>query len=56
MKIEESKTMREIHETQEKIYEEMKDLSSEERAKKINESAHEYIKKYGLKVRFNDKH
>jgi hypothetical protein len=56
MRIEESKTMREIHEVQEQIHEEMKDLSLEERARRINESALEYVKKYNLKVKFPDKH
>jgi hypothetical protein len=56
MRIDESKTMQEIHEIQEQIYEEMKDLSPDERARRINESALEYVKKYNLKVKFLDKH
>lgn len=55
MRIDESKTMREIHENQEQMHEEMKNLSPEERARRINESALEYVKKYNLKVKFQDK-
>jgi len=52
----ESKTMEEIHEVREEIYEEMKNLSMEERLRRIEENALEYIKERNLKVRMVDKH
>jgi len=41
--------MREIHEIQEKLYEEEKGLSAEERIAKIHKESEELIKKYGIK-------
>lgn len=43
--------MREIHEIQEKLYEEEKSLSQEERLQKIRREASEVVKKYGLKFK-----
>ncbi|MBU0693871.1 MAG: hypothetical protein KKC11_04305 [Candidatus Omnitrophica bacterium] len=47
----EPKPMREIHEIQERLYEEEKDLSAKERIAKIHKEAQELINKYGLKFR-----
>jgi hypothetical protein len=52
----ESKTMQEIHQIREELYEEMKDLTIEERLRRIEENALEYIKKRNLKVKLVDKH
>ena len=51
----EPKPMQEIHETQEKIYEEDKNLSRKERIDKTNRIAEETIRKYGLKIKRADK-
>jgi hypothetical protein len=45
----EPRPMREIHEIQERLYEEEKNLSSKERIAKIHKEAAELIKKYNLK-------
>ncbi len=47
----EPRPMREIHEIQERCYEEEKNLSSKERLAKIHREAQEVIKKYNLKVK-----
>ena len=44
----EPKPMREIHEIQERLYEEEKNLAYKDRIKKIHREAQELIKKYGL--------
>ena len=43
--------MREIHEIREKIYEEEKNLSNQERLVKIHAEAVRLIEKYGLKFK-----
>ena len=43
--------MREIHEIQEKIYEETKHMTPEEQIAYIRKGAEEFKKKYGLKFR-----
>ena len=43
--------MREIHEIREKIYEEEKNLSNQERLRKIHAEAARFIEKYGLKFK-----
>lgn len=47
----EPEVMRDIHEIQEKIYEETKDMTSKEYIKFIHESAERAKKKYGLKFK-----
>ncbi len=47
----EPKAMREIHEIMEKIYEEEKHLTPEERVKKINKESEEFIKKHNLNLK-----
>jgi len=47
----EPKAMREIHEIMEKIYEEEKHLTPEERVKKINKESEEFIKKHILNLK-----
>ena len=47
----EPKPMREIHEIQEKIYEEHKNLTSKEKLVAINRESEEAVKKYGLNLR-----
>lgn len=44
----EPKPMQEIHEIRLKLYEENKNLTSEEHVAKVNREAQEIIKKYGL--------
>ena len=44
----EPQPMREIHEIQEKIYEEEKNMNRQERMAKMRREANELIKKYGL--------
>lgn len=46
--------MREIHEIQEHIYEEEKNLSMEERLEKRRREVNEFIKKHGLKFKPSD--
>jgi len=43
--------MREIHEIQEKIYEEEKGMNAEEKIKVLHKEAEEARKKYGLKIK-----
>lgn len=47
----EPKPMREIHEIQERLYEEEKNLSAKDRIAKIHKEAQELINKYGLKLK-----
>ena len=51
----EPKPMREIHQIQEKIYEEDKNLSRKERIEKTNRIAEEMIRRHGLKLRLRTK-
>ena len=51
----EPKPMQEIHEIQEKIYEEDKQLTREQRIEKTNRIAEEMIHRHGLKLRRPDK-
>ena len=51
----EPKPMQEIHQIQEKIYEEDKNLSRKERIDKTNRIAEEMIRRHGLKLRVQDK-
>lgn len=51
----EPKPMQEIHEIQERIYEEDKHLSREQRIEKTNRIAEEMIRKYHLNIRRVDK-
>ncbi|MDO8749049.1 MAG: hypothetical protein Q7J72_08065 [Candidatus Omnitrophota bacterium] len=47
----EPKPMREIHEIQEKIYEEHKNMTSKEKLAAIHSESEEAAKKYGLSLR-----
>jgi predicted methyltransferase len=47
----EPRPMREIHEIQQRLYEEEKNLSAEDRIAKIHREAEDVIKKYGLKLK-----
>lgn len=47
----EPRPMKEIHEIRERLYEEEKNLSPEEKIAKIHREAEEAIKKYGLKLK-----
>ena len=47
----EPQPMREIHEIQKRIYEEEKNMTSQERMVKMRLEASELIKKYGLKFK-----
>ena len=51
----EPKTMKEIHEIQERLYEEEKNLSYKDRIEKIHREAQELINKYGLHFINEDK-
>ena len=51
MKISEPRALKEIHEIREKIYEETKQLSAEERAALTNKVGREVAEKYGLKIK-----
>jgi hypothetical protein len=55
MKIEEPRTMQEIHRIQVQIHEEMKDLSKEERHKRVNANARKFAQKYNLGIKFVSK-
>ena len=56
MRIEEPKPMKEIHEIQEQIYEEIKDLSPTERVERSNKVAREFMKKHNLNLEIVSKH
>jgi len=43
--------MQEIHQIQERFFEEEKKMSSRQRVLKLHEEAAEIIKKYGLKIK-----
>ena len=45
----EPKAMREIHKIQEKIYEEEKGMTSEQRLRRVKESARKVMEQYGIK-------
>ena len=47
----ESKVMQELHKIREKIYEEEKDLSIEERVRKVREESEKYIQEHSIKLR-----
>ena len=47
----EPRALREIHEIREKIFEETKDLSSDERSARRNRLGREVAEKYGLKIK-----
>ena len=47
----EPKTMREIHQIQEKLFNKEKKLSSRERIHRLNKEAKGIIKKYSLKIK-----
>lgn len=47
----EPKPMLEIHEIQERLYEEEKSLTSKERIAKIHKESEELVKEYGLKFK-----
>jgi hypothetical protein len=50
----EPRAMMEIHEIRERIYEETKHMTPDERAARANEQAEELIAMYGLKVKRPD--
>ena len=45
----EPKAMREIHKIQEKIYKEEKGMTSEQRLRRVKESARKLMEEYGIK-------
>lgn len=47
----EPRPMREIHEIQEKIYEEQKNMSDKEKLEALRKEAEEFKKKWGLNLR-----
>ena len=47
----EPKAMREIHKIQEKIYEEEKGLTSQQRIRKVKEEARKFMLEHGIKSR-----
>jgi hypothetical protein len=47
----ELESMKEIHEIREKLYEENKNLSMEDRIEKVHREADEFVKKYGIKLK-----
>ena len=49
----EPRPMREIHEIQERLYAEEKNLTPQERIAKIHREAEELIKEYGLKFKLH---
>lgn len=51
MMISEPRAMKEIHDIREKIYEEIKHLSTDELAEQLNRKGREVAEKYGLKIR-----
>jgi hypothetical protein len=48
----EPEAMREIHEIRERLHEEEKNLSMNEKLEKTHREAQEIIKKYGVKLKF----
>ena len=51
----EPKPMREIHRIQERFFDKEKNLSSQERLRRLHEEAMEIIRKYGLRVKLASK-
>ena len=51
----EPKPMREIHQIQEKLFDEGKNISSGERIRKLHKDANEIKKRYGLKIKSGTK-
>jgi len=49
--VNEPKAMREIHEIRERIYEETKDMTPEERTAHTRAEAQELLARYGMKVK-----
>ena len=47
----EPKPMREIHQIQERFFDKERNLSSQERIRKLHEEAEGIIRKYGLKIK-----
>ena len=50
----ESKELKEIHEIREKIYEETKNMTSEDRAKYAHCEAQKLLKQYSLKINYEN--
>lgn len=48
---EEARPMREIHEIQERIYEEQKSMTDKEKIEAVHKEAEDVRKKYGLKIK-----
>ena len=48
---EEARPMREIHEIQERIYEEQKSMTDKEKIGAVHKEAEDVRKKYGLKIK-----
>jgi shikimate kinase len=51
----EPKELKEIHDIREKIYEETKNMTSEERAKHAHYEAQKLLKQYNLKIDYENK-
>jgi hypothetical protein len=51
----ESKALKEIHDIREEIYEETKNMTSEERVKYAHCEAQKLIKQYNLKINYENK-
>ncbi len=49
--IDEPKSMKDIHEIQEKLYEERKGMTDEEILKDLHQTTEELIRKHGLKIK-----
>jgi len=50
----EPKALKEIHDIREKIYEETKNMTSEERVKYVHYEAQKLIKQYNLKISYEN--
>jgi len=50
MEIKETETMKELHKIREEMYEEMRNMTSEERVRKIKHEAEVCKKEFGLKL------
>lgn len=50
----EPKAMKEVHDIREKIYEETKDLTAEQRVKRTNQAVQEMEEKHSVKFRRSD--